>query len=107
LADLDQQAGYVASELARQFDEVKPEQYIYPRLVSIAPYGAIKSVSWNVGEGGINTVVSVGVEEIRPFVPTYNERLNQTKTITLHWPSGVAVKDEYLKKENIRRSGGI
>lgn len=103
-SDLDAHCKNIAYKITDQFDRIDPKQYVYAELLSVTPHGEIKSVTWNVGENGYNTVISYGQEEIRPFLPSYNERINAKKTVALQWPTGRTLENQQNLKENIRRA---
>jgi len=103
---LDAFAHSIAVKLAEQYFNVNPEQRVYAGLLPIIPYGEFKSVTWNLSESGVNTVVSKGVEEIRPFLPSFQERALQKKTVSLHWPSE-SMLDRGRQQSDENRRGGV
>jgi len=105
-ASLNAFTGQTAAKIATQFEYINPMQYVYAGLLSIPVYGAFKSVTWNAGEDGANTVVSLGVEEIRPFLPSYNERMTAKKTVALEWPTGLAISRRRASLEQTRKAVG-
>jgi len=104
-AELDAYSHEIALRIAGRFQNVNPEQRVYAGLVPIVPYGEFKSVTWNLGEAGVTTVVSRGVEEIRPFLPSFSERVMQKKTVTLQWPAESLLDRRRAILENARRGG--
>lgn len=84
----------VAESKAAEYEIKDTGQRTYLGFKPLAAWGEIKSISWTASESTAQTVVSIGEEEIRPFVPSYYERLNQKKTSTLKWPAEATAKQK-------------
>lgn len=106
LADLNTFAAEIVSKIAATYEYIDPETLVYPFVVPIEPWGQIKSVTWQISEAGAFTTVSTGREEVRPFLPSYEERLSAKKTSYLAWPGGSALDSRRLALEQRQRSVG-
>lgn len=101
---LDEYCSRLADTIAKKFDTTRPEQYTFEEILNVTPIGELKSVSWRVDENGWNTVISMGQEEIEPFLPSYNERIGITKTTALHWPMSQLNTEKLNKTEVLERT---
>jgi len=105
--ELDSYAKELAEKVAKKWQgEFWPVQGVYVGMADVTPWGRFKSVSWRVSEQGATTTICAGQEEIQPFLPSYKERINQTKTTTLHWPSSSALDERRKSVEQGRKASG-
>lgn len=87
--DVDSYADSVLDQLAKQFDVDAPGEHEFAGLLDEEVHGWFKSITWSVSEQGATTKISGGYEEVKPLIPTYEER-QQTKKIreALKWQAG-------------------
>jgi len=104
---LDAHCEKIADQLAKRFDYQQPAQRVYPEILDVSPDGDLKSVTWNISpDSGYNTVLSWGREEVRPLLPSYEERTNQKRTYTLQWPTERIIESEQKHRQAIEQAGG-
>ena len=96
---LDAYAANVAQAILDTWEHISPWQWEFPFLATVEVYGDIKSVTWQVGEQGATSIVSTGVEEIVPFIPSYQERALQKKSAALHWPSTKRIDEQSIRRK--------
>lgn len=78
--EFKEQAQFYADAIAAEFFRPPGYTYTYDEIVPINPDGAIRQVSWIVGDGSVSRTIAQQNNDVQSYLPTYEERKQRIKT---------------------------
>ncbi len=77
--ELDEYANAALNQLYEFYQQNYPKVISYTGIHPEGAWAEFQSVTWRVGEGGIDTEIQIAIEVPRPSLPKYKERLHVRK----------------------------